>query len=113
MVNSTPHRSTEKRNISVKATAVLIFSESLRFWFEILLDRCGLDRAVVERVVVERLGDGQIYTPATGAVPLSFHAVTSEKQFCSASPVRMRSWQSKSLKNFRALCRRRFRSFQG
>ncbi len=47
-------------------------------WFEVLLDRCGLDEAVVERVVAERLGDGQIYTPSTGAIPLSFHAVTSE-----------------------------------
>ena len=47
-------------------------------WFEILLDRCGLDKAVVERVVAERLGNGQVYTPATGSVPLSFHAVTSE-----------------------------------
>jgi len=47
-------------------------------WFEVLLDRCGLDREVVERVVSERLGEGRLYSPATGTIPLSFHAVTSE-----------------------------------
>lgn len=47
-------------------------------WFEVLLDRCGLGEEVVERVVAERLGQGQLYTPSTGTIPLSFHAVTSE-----------------------------------
>ena len=47
-------------------------------WFEVLLDRCGLEEEVVERVVAERLGEGQIHSPATGTIPLSFHAVTSE-----------------------------------
>ncbi|KUK07740.1 MAG: hypothetical protein XD48_0075 [Archaeoglobus fulgidus] len=47
-------------------------------WFEVLLDRCGLGEEVVERVVSERLGQGQLYTPSTGTIPLSFHAVTSE-----------------------------------